>query len=91
MSKKKSRATFAFFGNRQKQAQNMLKSLEKGNAPKGLPPKKEEQLSLFLPPDPPKEELLEQIQKLDVNNLSPFDALQLLFQLKKLFSFYSLL
>lgn len=58
-----------------KKAQEMLKSLEKkGSNPKIT--KKEDQLSLFTPLDPSEIATLEQIRSLDINSITPLEALK---------------
>ncbi len=63
-----------------KKAEAMLRSLEK-NAPKKSYLPKEEQLSLFTPPK--ENPVLSELRDLDINQLTPMDALQKLFDLKK--------
>jgi DNA mismatch repair protein MutS len=63
-----------------KKAQEMLKTLEK-NAPSKSKPPKEEQLSFFsLPPENP---LLEEIRALEIDHMTPIEALQKLLEWKK--------
>ncbi len=63
-----------------KKAESMLKALEK-NAPKKSYLPKEEQLSLFSAPI--ESPFLTEIRNLDINQLTPMEALQKLFDLKK--------
>ena len=63
-----------------KRAQEMLKALEKNAPPKPKAPK-EEQLSFFsLPPENP---LLEEIRNIEINHMTPMEALQKLLEWKK--------
>jgi DNA mismatch repair protein MutS len=66
-----------------KNAKEMLVSLEKGKTDKKKVSAKEVQLSLFEPAAPQKHPLVEKLKDLDLNTLSPMDALNLLFELKK--------
>ncbi len=64
-----------------KRAQEMLKTLEK-NAPKKAKPQKEEEPFFFLPP-PPENPLIGEIRNLDINHMTPMEALQKLSEWKK--------
>ncbi len=68
-----------------KKAQSMLKSLEKGPGQKTISEKKEMQLSLFSESkiSSEEEEILKKLKKLDLNQLSPMEALQILFKWKE--------
>jgi len=66
-----------------KNAKEMLVSLEKGKPDKKKVSAKELQLSLFEPAAPEKNPLIEKLKNLDLNTLSPMEALNLLFDWKK--------
>ncbi len=71
-------------------AQKMLKKLEKNHSSEALSgskqPKDELQLSFFNLDDPIMDELKEDIMKLDINTLTPVEALMKLNEIKKLLS-----
>ncbi len=67
-----------------KKAEGMLKTLEKGKGEKKEKPISELQLSFFSQASPPQDHaLLKRLKELDVNELSPMEALKTLFEWKK--------
>ena len=66
-----------------KKAQSMLKTLEKGSPQKATVEKKEMQLSFFSTPSPDENFVLKKLKTLDLNTLTPMDALKTLFDWKE--------